>query len=120
MRVRALDANGDMTFGQGQDNFLINSPQAVAQNVVTRLALFTGTWFLDTTDGTPWDTDVLGRYTQGLYDPILQARILGTPGCIGIQDGSYTSVRYSNTRALNVACIIETQYDGVAPIEVTL
>jgi hypothetical protein len=120
MRVRALDANGDMTFGQGQSNFLINSPQAVAQCVQTRLGLFTGEWFLDITDGTPWDTEVLGKYTQGLYDSVLQSRILGTTGVSNIVTGSYTSVRNGPARTLSVAAQIDTIYDGAASVAVTL
>ena len=120
MRVRALDANGDMQFGQGQANFLINTPSAVAQCVQTRLGLFTGEWFLDNTAGTPWSTEVLGKYTQGLYDPVLQGVILGTPGCTGIVTGSYSSIFNSITRQLTISCEIQTAYDGTASVEVIL
>ncbi len=48
MRYRAWDANGDYTFGQGSKNFLVNSPQCVAQAVVSRLRLQLGEWFIDT------------------------------------------------------------------------
>ncbi|MGE4978545.1 hypothetical protein AB8914_22915, partial [Yersinia enterocolitica] len=33
MRYRREDENGDYTFGQGDNTFLINSPEAVAQAV---------------------------------------------------------------------------------------
>src|SRR6185312_7089537 len=80
MRYRKLDANGDYSFGNQQADFYINTPEAVAQAVKTRLALFTGEWFLDVTEGTPWRTEVLGKYTQAAYDIVLKERIVDTPG----------------------------------------
>ncbi|EKH5089394.1 hypothetical protein O5Q68_004428, partial [Salmonella enterica] len=53
MRYRREDAEGDYTFGCGDDTWLINSPEAVAQAVKTRFALWYGQWFLDKTEGTP-------------------------------------------------------------------
>jgi len=60
MKYRRLDVNGDMSFGAGVSNFLINSPEAVAQAVMTRLKLFQGEWFIDTEIGVPYNTKVLG------------------------------------------------------------
>jgi hypothetical protein len=54
MRYRKLDANGDYTFGGGSNDFLVNTPETVAQAVMTRLNLLQGEWFLDTTAGMPW------------------------------------------------------------------
>ena len=54
MRVRALSPTGDMTFGQSQNNFLVNSSAAVAQCVKTRLMLFKGEWFRDIRVGIPY------------------------------------------------------------------
>ena len=78
MRYRKLDANGDYSFGAQQADFFVDSPEGVAQAVQTRLGLFTGEWFLDTTDGTPWRTEVLGKYTQDSYDAVIKDRILTT------------------------------------------
>jgi hypothetical protein len=119
MRVRALSATGDMTFGQSQLNYLINTPQAVAQSAQTRLLLFLGEWFLDSSQGTPWDTQVLGKYTQGLYDSVIQSRITQTAGCTGIVPGSYSSVLDTVKRTLTISCQINTQYGGPVPVSVT-
>ncbi|MFW3086591.1 hypothetical protein ACN6UI_27150, partial [Klebsiella aerogenes] len=54
MRYRREDDDGDYTFGQGDDTWLVNSPEAVAQAIKTRFLLWYGEWFLDTTEGTPW------------------------------------------------------------------
>lgn len=106
MRYRALDANGDMTFGQGSGNFLINSPEAVGQAVMTRLRLLTGEWFLDVEAGTPYSTQILGRNTTATYDQAIRERILDTEGVTDL-------VNYSSSlvgRRLSVAATINTIY----------
>lgn len=65
MRYRREDTDGDYTFGCGDDTWLINSPEAVAQAVKTRFALWYGQWFLDKTEGTPWIQSVLGKQKAG-------------------------------------------------------
>ena len=45
MKVRKLDEAGDMTMGRGSSCFLADTPDAVAQNVMTRLALWRGRGF---------------------------------------------------------------------------
>lgn len=108
MRVRMMDASGDMTFGQGSANFFVNSPAGVAQACQTRFALWVGEWFLDTTAGTPYATDILGTDTQQLYDAAIQARALGTPGMIGLEN--YSSSLDNATRLLTVSFNGITQY----------
>ena len=107
MRYRKLDSNGDYVLGTGQD-FYVNSPEAVAHAVQTRLALYRGQWFLDTTDGTPWRTDVLGKFTKQAYDSVIQNRILGTEGVTSIV--SYDSQYDPNNRKLSIQCTINTAY----------
>lgn len=107
MRYRALDINGDYTFGQGSSEFLVNSPAAVAQAVRTRLLLATEEWFLDQAEGTPYSTGILGTGTQPIYDQIIQERILNTVGVQAIVD--YASV-LNSSRELIVAATISTVY----------
>ena len=108
MRVRALDANGDMQFGRGQRDFYVNQKEGVAQNVQTRLGLYTGDWTLDTTAGTPWRTKVLGKRTDATRDPALRARILGTTGVTGI--ANYASQLNRETRGFAAQVTIDTVY----------
>lgn len=110
-----MDANGDSTFGQGSANFLSNSPQAVAQLVTTRLKLNVGEWFLDTTEGTPWTTEILGVRTQATRDAAIKRRILATPGVSSIDNYSSTVVG----RQLTVSATLTTIY-GATPFTVTL
>lgn len=117
MRYRKLTADGDYSFGQQQADFYRNSPEAVAQAVLTRLELFTGQWFLDADEGTPWRTDVLGKYTGDVYDAVVKARILDTEGVTRID--AYSSTLDRNTRKLSVAVTITTAY-GQTTITTTL
>lgn len=112
MRVRALSPTGDMTFGQSQGNFIVDSPEAVAQIIMTRLRLWTNEWFLDLTRGTAWATRVLGKGTTGLYDATIQDRIRTTPGVIQIT--SYSSTLNAVKRALTVDNLtVLTQFGSV-------
>ena len=80
MRYRAEDgqAGFDHVFGRNQP-FLINSPEAVAQAIRTRLLLRTREWFIDLTAGTDYE-QIVGYSTQDTRDLILRQRILDTPG----------------------------------------
>lgn len=111
MRYRALDADGDYQLGLGVKEFLVNSPATVAQAVQTRLGLFTGEWFLDQTAGTPWNTQVLGKGTQPLYDIALKERVLDTEGVSRITE--YSSLLDSVRRELKVTMTIDTIYGEV-------
>lgn len=117
MRYRALDADGDMTFGRSQGNFLINSPEAVAQAVLTRLRLMTGEWYFDLSEGTPYRTSVLGRQSALTYDAAFRDRILGTPGVREML--SYESRFDPETRNLPVRATVDTIY-GETSVTVSL
>lgn len=115
MRVRKLDEAGDMTMGRGSSCFLADTPDAVAQNVVTRLALWRGSWFLDTTEGTPWLQEILGKHEA--VESVLRARILDTPGVTEIS--KFESILNPDTRTISISAEIETRY-GTAKIEEVL
>jgi hypothetical protein len=117
MRYRQLDANGDYVFGNGPGEFLVNTPAAVAQAVVTRLKLWQGEWFLDSQAGTPYNTQVLGYGTQNVYDAAIQTVILNTTGVNQISD--YSSSFNRTTRALTINATVATIY-GTTTINVTL
>lgn len=108
IRYRALDTNGDMTFGRGNLNFLIDSSDAVAQAIQTRLRLWTGEWFLDSTVGTPWMTQIIGRNTTKLYDRAIKDRVLGTRGVSQISDYSSTVI----DRHLKAQMTVDTLFTG--------
>jgi hypothetical protein len=104
MRYRKEGADGDYVFGAAT-TFLVDSPAAVAQAVLTRLRLYTGEWFLDAREGLSLPL-VLGYGTQTTRDREIQRRIAGTTGVRRI-------VAYSSSveaRGLRVECRLETVY----------
>ena len=86
---------------------LVNSPACVGQTVLTRLRLWLGDWFLDTSDGTPW-MRILGKPNGVSPDIYIKQRILATPGVSGIV--SYTGVNNASTRSYTVTATISTIY----------
>lgn len=117
MMYRKLDAAGDYTIGLQAGNFLKNTPEAVGQAVKTRLGLIQGEWFLDTTVGTPYNSQILGAGMVSKYDRAIQEVILGTQGVTGIE--AYSSSVDPSTRAATVNCTINTVY-GKASVNVTI
>lgn len=112
MRYRKLSPTGDYTFGQQQANFWTNVPDGVAQAVSTRLKLWRGQWFLDTTEGTDWQGKVLGNRTALTRDVELQQRVLSTPGATQINN--YSSSFDPNTRDFAASFQLDTQYGTYA------
>jgi hypothetical protein len=109
VRIRKVEAGtGDMIFGSDQASIWRDVPDAVGALVEARLNLWQEQWWLDRSEGTPYEQQVLGRRTEGLRDPALQARILDTPGVVEIE--AYNSVLDRQTRALNVSATIQTVY----------
>lgn len=106
MKVRKISSSGDYQMGHGNADFLQDTPEAVAQNVMTRLALWRGRWFIDTQDGTPWLQQILGKHEA--VDVVLRSRILETPGVTAID--SFEAVLDPDTRRLTVSATISTQY----------
>lgn len=113
MRYRTLTSESDYSFGQNGANFLVNSPAAVGQAVLTRLRLIAGEWFLDQTAGVPYDTEILGAGTGSTRDVAYQTAILQTQGVNAIVD--YASYLNPITREFIVAATIDTIY-GVTTI----
>lgn len=110
MRVRAFDSNGDYRFG-GLNQFLVDTPEGVAQAILTRLRLQSGEWFLDLDEGTDYAHAILGYGTQGLRDLEVQSRILGTPGVKEILE--YSSAFDPSRRFFTVVARVDTLYGEV-------
>ncbi|QHP55000.1 hypothetical protein EH203_14820 [Pectobacterium carotovorum subsp. carotovorum] len=108
MRYRRESADGDYTFGQGDDTWLIDSPEAVAQAVKTRFELWLGQWFLDTAAGTPWIQSVLGKQRPDAYSLAIRQRILETQGVSSISE--FNTTVNSATRRVSFTATIETIY----------
>ena len=88
LRVRALSPTGDMTFGQGSGNYLINSSAAVCQILNTTLRLWQTEWFLNLSAGIPYLTNVAGYGNLTMGALILKTAALAVPGVINIDNWS--------------------------------
>lgn len=108
MRYRREDADGDYTFGRGDNTFLINSPETVAQAVKTRFLLWRGQWFLDTTAGTPYIQSVLGKKSPDVYNLAIRQHILQTQGVNSIT--AFDTAVNSTTRRVSFTATIDTIY----------
>lgn len=108
MRYRREDANGDYTFGSGDDTWLINSPESVAQSVKTRFELWRGQWFLDTSEGTPYVQSVLGKQRSDVYILAIRERLQTTPGVNSIL--SFSTNNDGTTRRVTFTATIDTIY----------
>lgn len=106
MRYRKLSSNGDYVFGSGKNDFLVNSPETVAQAILSRLKLWLGEWFADTSDGTGWNQSIVGKHSKNLYELTLRQRVLETPGVSNIVD--FQSSLDAETRHLTVSMTVNT------------
>ena len=113
MKVRKMDANGDYSFGHGELDFYVDSPDGVAQNVSTRLQLWKGSWFIDTEEGTPWLQEILGKHEA--IDVILRQRVLETPGVLSIQ--TFEWILDPDSRVLNLQATLNTIFGEVEILE---
>ena len=111
MIYRKLDLNGDYSFGQKNNNFLVNSPDAVAQAVKTRLGLIQGEWFLNINEGVPYNTQILGFGNMLKYDFVIQEAVLNTQGVNKLL--SYNSQVNTNTRKVSIQFEIDTVYGAI-------
>jgi hypothetical protein len=108
MRHRKLDNNADMTFGASERNFFVDDINGVAQSVLTRLRLWVGEWFLNTSAGTPYSQAMLGTNKQDTIAPAMRERILGTPGVTEIV--TFELLKNETTRAVTILATINTQF----------
>ncbi len=112
MRYRKLTSDDDYQFGNGQLDFWRDVPEAVGQSAKTRLLLWLGEWYLDTSAGTPYLQGVLGKYSLAQADVTIQQRVLDSTdeqGNLTVTDiPKYFSQLDPNERAMTVEMSIDT------------
>lgn len=117
MIYRRLDNNGDYSFGNNLQNFVL-SAEAVGQAIKTRLLLLQGEWWEDTSQGLPLFQNILGQpgTSENLAsaDLLIKDIIANTPNVTGISDFKST---YKN-RKYGFICKVDTIY-GTTPMEVS-
>ena len=94
---------------QGLDLYLMQGADVVRQQLVIKLNLWTGSWFLDTEFGTPYLQDILGkRITLGGAIAAIKTSILEVDNVQKIDDFSYIFDRAQ--RKLVVNFIVSTPF----------
>lgn len=106
MIVRALDINGDWTFGKGRNDYRTNL-DAVVQNISTRLKSFFGNCFFAQNDGIDW-FNYLGSKDQLGLNLAINATILNTESVTGILQVS-ANLDHA-TRVFTVQYRVQTTY----------
>lgn len=120
MKYRALDPNGDYSFGKNIQDF-ISSTGAVAQAIKTNLLLLKGEWWEDLNEGLPFFQSILGPGTPdhvSAADLLIRERITKTQGVSEILD--FQSVYESKSRSYSVSCKVKITSGSTATVEVTL
>lgn len=106
MIVRALNSNGDWTFGSGKQNYLTGI-NALKQQIVTRLQSWKGNCFFALLDGVDWN-NYLDIGTKNLLDLDIKRVILQTGGILRMRN--YSSILAPAARQVTVSCTLDTVY----------
>jgi len=107
MIVRALDSNGDWTFGASLNNYL-SAKAAVAQMIKTNVSSFLGDCFFDLGFGIDWFTFLSSKNDQLALNLAISAVILNTENVTGILQVSSTLDR--ENRSFSVVYRAQTTY----------
>ena len=109
MRVRALDINGDWTYGKGQNNYKTKN-NAIAQQIQSNLLSFLGDCCFDVGAGLDWFT-FLGSKNQLAMNLAISAAILNTKGVTGLNQLSIDLDHV--TRKLTIRYNVTTTYSTI-------
>lgn len=112
MKVAGINSSGDWLFGHGRNSYKTKS-NAIAQNVVTRLRLFTDDWYLDVDSGIEW-VELLG--TRGNTDRIRRAIEKSVLQTDGVKSISRIEIE-QNAKDRSISVILE--YNDVFDVEVS-
>lgn len=94
---------------KGLDLYLLDGAEAVRQQLVVKLNLWTGTWFLNTEFGTPYLQDILGkRITLGGAIAAIKTSINEVNGVQSIDEFTYQFDRQN--RKLSITFTVTTPY----------
>lgn len=109
MIVRALDSNGDWTFGQGRGNY-ISANAEIQQDIQTRLYSFLGDCFFSIGDGIDWWTFLSGK-DQVSLELAVRSVILNTSGVTGLVSADVELDHV--TRHISMTYAVTTIYTGI-------
>lgn len=108
MILRALDANGEWTFGKGKNNYLTLN-NAIGQNIGSRLKSFLADCYFDTKAGLDWFTFLGSKDITGLQLAV-SAVIINSSGVTAVNRLSL--VVDPRTRNISLSYDVDTVYTG--------
>lgn len=111
MIIRALDANGDITFGQGKQNYLTGQV-AVGQNIKTRLLCFLNNCYWAMSFGIDWFTFLGGGNTKVQIQLSVTAMIAQSYGVVNINNVSVDVVGRSYQSSYNINTIFTQNFEA--------
>lgn len=111
MIMRALDSNGDWTFGKGRNNYLRRT-DALAQSISTRLNSFVNDCFFDLQAGVDWFTFLGGKNLVTLKLAISSV-ILNTPNVTALKE---LNISTDANRKLTVQYSVTTAFSAVSSV----
>ena len=108
--------SNDLHLDEGGSLAVVTDASTVAQHVRQRLMTYRGEWFLDTTAGVPWLTDLMGKaYDPALAEAVLKAEVLATDGVAAIE--SFSIGFRGDVRELSIRDVtVRTMYDEVVSV----
>jgi hypothetical protein len=93
---------GDLELLEG-DFELVAGGESIASDLASRLQTFAGEWFLDTSIGLPYFTEIAGRPTKRRLDELFRAAINETPGVTEVLELGLTQTGRTLSLAFRVA-----------------
>lgn len=108
MIIRAIDVDGDWTFGKGANDYL-SGVAAVTQDLQTRLREFLGDCFFNTQAGVDW-FNLLGAKNKIALDLAVSAVILNTQNITGLVE---LSIVLDKNRKITMTYSVTTVFGGL-------
>lgn len=112
----ALDETTNDLFVANNSLAVVTNAKAVGQHARQRLMTYFGEWFLDTTAGVPWISEIFAkRYDPALAEAVVKGVLLDTDGIVSIDT---FSVRFDKTsRGVLIRDVaVTTDYDERAKV----
>lgn len=116
MRIRALDADGDWTFGKGKNNYLSGN-DGIGLNIATRIRSWLNDCFFDMKAGVDWLNRLGLKNQKELLEADLRRIINQSFGVVSIVT---FSINITAQRRVLVQYTVQTIYDSAYTASVTL
>lgn len=115
MKVRALDENGDFTFGSGKANYISNR-KAISQTFTTRLKSFKNDNPLSMNSDIDWNDLLSRKGTEKLILGEIERVVMQTNGVTRITN---LEVIKTSSRVQSLSLSYDTIYDENETVEIT-